>query len=169
LEYLYTMEQFNWDTVFNTGKAKFITDLANHKIDPSLVNQYGAPLINALYGLKPYIIADSSKGEVISLNTKQYVLKTILPSLNKSIDDYWANLGYVKKQSFKLLSKNNADRIRGAISSAFLTFINGFLWGLDSTKTTGNILYVVDDLKDYVGQYNSPFVVSAVNKIQSLT
>jgi hypothetical protein len=162
-------QQVNWDTVFNAGKERFLADLTNHKIDPSLVTQYGTPLINALYGLKPYIMADSSKGEVISSNTKQYVLKTILPSLNKSIDDYWANLGYIKKQSFKLLSKNNGDRIRGAISSAFLTFINGFLWGLDSTKAKGNIWNVVDDLKDYVGYYESPFVVSAVHKIQSLT
>jgi hypothetical protein len=164
-------QQFNWDVVFNTGKNKFLNDLSNHKIDPSLASQYGAPLMNALYGLKPYLLSDASKGETVSPTTKQYVLKTILPSLNKTIDDYWGSLGFMKKTSFKMLAKNNTDAIRGTISSGMLTFSYGLIAGLDNAKLkdSGNMYNVIDDLKDFMGYHTSPFVVSAVHKIQSLT
>jgi hypothetical protein len=165
------MEQFNWDVVFNIGKNKFLNDLSNHKIDPSLATKYGTPLMNALYGLKPYLLSDASKGETISSNTKQYVLKTILPSLNKTIDDYWSNLGYMKKATFKLLAKNNTGAIQGTISSGMLTFSYGLIAGIDDSKVkdSGNMFNVIDDLKDFMGYYTSPFVVSAVHKIQSLS
>ena len=165
------MEQLNWDVVFNTGKNRFLNDLSNHKIDPSLATQYGGPLMNALYGLKPYLISDASKGDTISPTTKQYVLRTILPSLNKTIDSYWGNLGYMKKTTFKLLAKNNTRSIQGTISSGLSTFTSGLLMGLDNTKApnSGNMFNVIDELRDFMGYYESPFVVSAVHKIQSLS
>jgi len=164
------MEQFNWNIVFNTAKDRFLKDLSNHKIDPSLVNQFGGSLMNSLYGLKPYLVSDAIVSEKVSNNTKQYINKNILPALHKCIDDYWNNLGYIKKQTFKMLSRNNGDRIRGAISSSFLTFTYGLLWGLDAAKIKdGNMNSVIEDLNDYIGYYDSPFVVSTVHKIQSLT
>lgn len=164
------MEQFNWDAVFNTAKSRFIQDLSKHKIDASLVNEFAAPLMSSLYGLMPYLISDANKSEKVSNTTKQYINKNILPTLNKCIDDYWNNLGYVKKQTFKMLSRNNGDRIRGAISSSFLTFSYGLLWGLDAAKIeSSNLNYVIDDLNEYMGYYDSYFVVAVVHKIQSLT
>lgn len=163
-------QQVNWDVVFNAGRNKFLNDLSNHKIDPSLASQYGAPLMNALYGLKPYILSDAAKSGNISANTKQYINKAIIPSMHKTIDDYWKNLGYIKKTTFKMMSKGNESRITGTIGSALSSLIYGMNAGLSATGSkNSNLFGVIDDLETYMGGSGSPLAVSALHKIQSLT
>lgn len=163
------MEQINWDSVFNVGKNQLLSSLSSHKIDPTIATKYGKPLMDSLYGLKPYLISDASKTDKISPNTQQYINKVIIPSLNKSIESYWDNLGYVKKQTFKVLSRGNDNKIKGTLGSLLLSLVYGFNSGLDKLGVQNSNLYsVIDDLTNYMG-HDSNLSVSALHKIKSLS
>ena len=162
--------QINWDVIFNEGKAKFINNLVSHKIDQNILTQYGAPLINALYGLKDYMIADASKYDTISPATKQYITSKVVPAMNQSIDNYWNNLGYVKKASFKMLAQRNQRAIMGTIGSALNSLTYGFTAGLQASGSKNtNLFSLFDSLNDFMGGIQSPVTVGAIYKIQSLT
>ena len=163
-------QQFNWDKVwdaaFNKGKEFLMAELSGANINENLVLEHCEPFLKSLYGLKPYIWDDSSKSDVISPATKQYVLKTIIPSLNSSIDSYWNSLGYAKKTTFKLLARNNKQKITGKIGSCMNSLTYGFIGGL---KFGGRLSYVLDDLNSFMGGPESPVTISAAHKIQSLS
>lgn len=163
------MEQINWDAVYNVGKGKLLSTLSTHNIDPNIATDYGKPFLSAMYGLKPYLLADASKSDKISSNTQQYINKVIIPSLNKSIESYWGNLGYIKKQAFKLMSKNKDAKIKGSLGSLLMSLVYGLNAGLDQQGSKNSNLYgVIDDLTNYMGS-DSTLAVSAVQKLKTLT
>lgn len=164
------MTQDQWDRAFNIGKEKFLSSLKKYdNIDPSVAMSHGKPLFDALYGLRPYVVNDSKLSDKISKGTEKYISSVIIPSANKSIDSFWGSLGYLKKQGFKLITKRNKNLLNGRVSTILPEFIYGLFAGLDvvGNKDT-NLFGVVDDLTNYMGE-GSPFVVSVLNKIESLS
>jgi len=164
------MDQAKWNTAFEIGKGRFLSSLQKYdKINPELAKDHGKPLFDALYGLKPYIDNDSKTSDKASKQTQKYISSIIVPSANKSIDSFWGTLGFLKKQGFKLLTKKNKVLINGRVSNILPTFIYGLFAGLDEAgNKDSNVFGVVDDLTNYMGQ-GSPFVVSVLNKIESLS
>ena len=165
----YIMEQPKWNMVFNVGKGNLLNKLSEHNIDTKLVSQHGKPLFDSLYGLRDYLISDAKTSDKISNRTKQYINKQILSSLNSSIDSYWGSVGYLKKQTFKLLKKSKEKQIKNSMGTLVLVFVLGLNDGLNKigNKDT-NLGGVVYDLENHMG-FNTSFSIAALSKINSLS
>lgn len=157
-----------WDSIFNTGKSKLFSALEKNNIDTTIVNQYAKPLISSLYNLKPFILDDAKSSDAISTKTKKYITISILPAVIVSIDAYWKSLGYVKKQTFKLLTKGNDKKIKSSVDSLVTSFVYGMAAYTVDNIQNENLTFVINDLQNYMGGSESLFGKTVAIKINSL-